>query len=152
MLAPGTPAPDFSLPGDDGGAVTLESLTADGPLILYFYPADFTPGCTREACSIRDIHAELIAAGLTVVGISPQDVESHERFRSEYELPFKLLSDENRRVIEAYDADGPFGVGVRRITYLIDEGVIADAVQADIRVGRHTEFIRKAIALNEGED
>lgn len=150
MLTTGRRAPDFSLPNENGETVTLGSLIGDGPLILYFYPADFTPGCTKEACSIRDIHGELVAAGLRVVGVSPQDAESHVRFRDQYNLPFSLLSDENKDTIKSYDADGPFGVGVRRITYLIDaDGLIADAIQADILVGRHTDFIRNAINLQQ---
>ena len=155
MLNTGSRAPDFSLPNENGETITLASLIAEGPLILYFYPADFTPGCTKEACSIRDIHGELVAAGLRVVGVSPQDGETHVRFRDQYDLPFSLLSDERKEAIKAYDADGPFGVGVRRITYLIDaDGMIADAIQADILVGRHTDFIRNAISIQQksGQD
>jgi peroxiredoxin Q/BCP len=148
MLAPGSKAPEFTLPDDNGKPVSLRELLAGGPLILYFYPADFTPGCTREACSIRDIHGDILGASLRVVGISPQDGESHLRFRQEYELPFTLLSDEDKVVVRAYDVDGPFGVGVRRVTYLIGaDGEIRDAVQADILVGRHTAFIENAIRL-----
>jgi len=148
MLAPGTKAPEFALPDENGKQVSLRDLLAAGPLILYFYPADFTPGCTREACSIRDIHGDILGAGLRVVGVSPQDGPSHLRFRQEYELPFTLLSDESKVVIRAYDVDGPFGVGVRRVTYLIgSDGEIRDAVQADILVGRHTTFIENAIRL-----
>ena len=148
MLTPGTKAPSFSLDNEDGRKVTLEELLGKGPLILYFYPADFTPGCTKEACSIRDIHTELVAAGLRVVGVSPQDVDSHVRFRDEYQLPFSLLSDPGKEAVKAYDVDGPFGVGVRRATFLIgQDGTIHDAVQADLRISRHEEFIKKAIAL-----
>lgn len=148
MLTAGSRAPDFELPDESGGQVSLSALLADGPLILYFYPADFTPGCTKEACSIRDIHADLTGVGLTVVGVSPQDGDSHRRFRDQYELPFRLLSDADKTVIRAYDVDGPFGVGVRRVTYLINEdGSIEDALQADVLVGRHTDFIQSAIRL-----
>lgn len=148
MLTAGSRAPDFELPDESGGQVSLSALLADGPLILYFYPADFTPGCTKEACSIRDIHADLTGVGLTVVGVSPQDGDSHRRFRDQYELPFRLLSDADKSVIRAYDVDGPFGVGVRRVTYLINEdGSIEDALQADVLVGRHTDFIQSAIRL-----
>jgi peroxiredoxin Q/BCP len=148
MLKTGSNAPEFTLPDDQGVATSLRTLLEDGPLILYFYPADFTPGCTREACSIRDLHAELVDAGLKVVGISPQDSESHARFREEYDLPFILLSDTDKAVIQAYDVDGLFGVGVRRATFLIGEdGKIEDAVLADVLIGRHEDFIRKAIEL-----
>ena len=151
MLKAGTKAPDFELPDETGSAVSLSTLLQDGPLILYFYPADFTPGCTKEACSIRDIHGDLVGVGLQVVGVSPQDGDSHARFQEQYELPFKLLSDVDKTVVQAYDVDGPFGVGVRRVTYLIGEdGVIEDALQADVLVGKHTDFIENAIRLRKG--
>lgn len=150
MLSPGSKAPEFILPDDNGAETSLSGLLEEGPLILYFYPADFTPGCTKEACAIRDIHDDLTAVGLTVVGISPQDADSHSRFRERHELPFSLLSDVEKVVIKMYDVDGPLGVGVRRVTYLIEQSkVIRDAVQADVMVGRHKDFIQKAIALRE---
>ena len=150
MLKSGTKAPKFVLPNDSGGQTSLADLLRDGPLILYFYPADFTPGCTKEACSIRDIHNDIQSVGLQVAGISPQSTESHQRFRDEYELPFTLLSDPDKSVIKKYDVDGPFGVGVRRATFLINrDATIQDAVLADVRIGLHTEFIEKAIALSE---
>ena len=150
MLKAGNKAPDFELPDETGSPVRLSTLLQDGPLILYFYPADFTPGCTKEACSIRDIHGDLVSVGLQVVGVSPQDGDSHARFQKQYELPFKLLSDVDKTAVQAYDVDGPFGVGVRRVTYLIGEnGVIEDALQADVLVGKHTDFIENAIRLRQ---
>jgi len=149
MLAIGARAPEFTLPDADGGATSLSNLLRDGPLILYFYPADFTPGCTREACQIRDLHAELAAAGLTVAGVSPQDPESHRAFRDKYKLPFTLLSDVDRFVIKMYGVQGPLGFGVRRATFLIDQARhIEDAVLADFRISEHEAFVRKAIALS----
>ena len=150
MLKPGSKAPEFVLANDQGGETSLSDLLQDGPLILYFYPADFTPGCTKEACSIRDIHNDIQAVGLQVAGISPQDEESHQRFRDEHDLPFILLSDPDKVAVEMYDVDGPFGVGVRRATFLINQDrTIQDAVQADVRIGRHQEFIEKAVVLRE---
>ncbi len=150
MLKSGTKAPEFVLPNDRGGKTSLKELLREGPLILYFYPADFTPGCTREACSIRDIHDDIQSVGLQVAGVSPQGTDSHERFRDEYELPFILLSDPDKKVIRQYDVDGPFGVGVRRATFLINQdSTIQDAVLADVLIGRHNEFIEKAIKLRE---
>jgi peroxiredoxin Q/BCP len=91
-----------------------------------------------------------VAAGLQVAGISPQDVESHARFRERYELPFLLLSDPHKIVVKKYGVDGPFGVGVRRATFLIDQdGVIEDSILADIRIDRHKEFIDKAVMLRD---
>ena len=148
MLKNGASAPEFALQDENGDEVSLSSLLADGPLILYFYPADFTPGCTKEACSIRDIHDDIQAVGLTVVGVSPQDAGSHQKFRDKHELPFKLLCDPEKEVIKMYDVDGPLGIGVRRVTYLINQDqTIADAVQADLMIGRHKEFIDNAIEL-----
>jgi peroxiredoxin Q/BCP len=145
MLKPGTRAPDFTLPDQDGRAVSLAELRAQGPVLLYFYPADFTPGCTKEACGLRDRFPTVSAAGLTIAGISPQSPESHRRFRAEHGLPFTLLSDEDKTVIRRYDCDGPFGLGVRRATYLVDEdGTIRDAVLADFRIGRHLELVDRA--------
>lgn len=150
MLEVGARAPEFELANDQGGQTTLSELLQNGPLILYFYPADFTPGCTKEACSIRDIHNDIQSVGLQVAGVSPQDVESHQRFRDEYELPFTLLSDPEKVAIKMYGVDGPFGVGVRRATFLIKQDrTIQDAVMADVRIGRHQEFIEKAIVLRE---
>jgi peroxiredoxin Q/BCP len=150
MLKPDSAAPEFILPNEAGEDVSLSSLLENGPLILYFYPADFTPGCTKEACSIRDTHSEITSVGLQVVGISPQDGESHLRFREEHKLPFTLLSDIEKVAIKMYDVDGPFGVGVRRVTYLINQGKkIQAAVQADVLIGRHQEFIDKSVMLRE---
>src|SRR5205809_4908768 len=112
MLATGGRAPEFTLPDQDGQSVSLSTLLRYGPAILYFYPADFTPGCTREACSIRDIHRELTRAGLTVAGISPQSPESHKRFRLKHSLPFTLLSDEKKEVINMFGVNGPLGFWV----------------------------------------
>lgn len=149
-LKPGDKAPEFVLPDDEGNERSLSDLLSDGPLILYFYPADFTPGCTKEACAIRDMHAEIRAVGLSVAGLSPQDPVSHARFREEYDLPFTLLSDTDKSVIRAWDVDGPFGAGVRRATFLVDEkGTIRDTVVADLRISRHEEFIRKAVDLRD---
>ncbi len=150
MLKIGSRAPEFVLKNDKGVDTSLTDLLKDGPLILYFYPADFTPGCTKEACSIRDIHDDLVAVGLTVAGVSPQDRDSHTRFREEYDLPFVLLSDPGKDAIKMYDVDGPLGIGVRRATFLIaQDRTIQDAVMADIMIGRHEEFINKAIVLRE---
>ncbi len=150
MLETGARAPEFVLPDDTGEEVSLSDLLQNGPLILYFYPADFTPGCTKEACAIRDIHDDLLSVGLTVVGVSPQDSESHTKFRDKYELPFTLLSDTDKTVVNMFGVDGPMGIGVRRATYLIaQDRTIQDAIVADIRIGRHTDFLRKAVKLRE---
>ncbi len=150
MLEVASRPPEFILPDDEGVEVSLTDLLADGPLILYFYPADFTPGCTKEACSIRDIHNDIQSVGLQVAGISPQDEESHQKFREKHDLPFMLLSDVEKVAIRMYDVDGPFSVGVRRATFLINQDrKIQDAVLADVFIGQHEEFIKKAVILRE---
>jgi peroxiredoxin Q/BCP len=150
MLKPGHLAPDFTLPDQDGRPQRLSALLGGKPLILYFYPADFTPGCTKEACDLRDLHGRILASGLRVVGVSPQSPESHRRFREQYGLPFLLLSDEDKTAIKAFGVDGPLGIGVRRATFLIDgDGLIADAVLADLRIGQHQAFVERAVKLRE---
>lgn len=146
MLKKGDIAPDFSLQDEAGNAVTLDDLLADGPAIVYFYPADFTPVCTAEACSIRDMHDDILDADMKVVGISPQSVKSHERFKQANNLPFPLLFDQSRKVIRAYKVEGPFGIGVRRATYLIGQDKVIQAhVVSDLFVGSHVKFIQQVI-------
>ncbi len=151
MLAVGSRAPEFTLPDQDGRDVSLTSLLNNGPLVLFFYPADFTPGCTREVCVVRDLYPELAQRGLNAAGISPQGPDSHRRFRAKHGLPFTLLSDAEKSVIKMYEVNGPLGFGVRRVTYLIDPARhVRDAILADFRIERHEEFIRRSLALSRG--
>ena len=147
MLKIGDIAPDFELQNDKGDLISLASLLEDNqPLILYFYPADFTPACTAEACSIRDIHDEILDADLKVVGVSPQSVSSHQRFKDSHNLPFPLLFDEGKKVIRAFGLNGPMGFGVKRTTFLIDaEKKILNKVNSEFFVGSHIKFIEAAI-------
>jgi peroxiredoxin Q/BCP len=148
MLKIGERAPEFTLPDDTGKDRSLTDFLNAGATVLYFYASDFTPGCTRQACALRDLQSELKNASLRVVGISPQSPETHAKFRSKYELPFALLSDQHKAVIKMYGVNGPLGFGVRRATYLIDGSRrIRDAVMADFGIGRHIDFVRKAIML-----
>lgn len=144
MLEPGTRAPDFTLPDETGRAVHLAEVLKRGPVLLFFYPADFTPGCTKEVCALRDVHTPLVIGGVTVLGVSPQDVDSHLRFRKKHSLPYRLLADTERSVIRAYGCQGPFGL-VRRTSYLVDrDGLIREAVRADLRIGRHRRLAEDA--------
>ena len=141
-------APEFTLPDETAKDRSLTEFLSAGAIVLYFYPADFTPGCTREACVLRDMHAEIENAGLRVVGISPQSPDSHAKFKAKYHLPFVLLSDEQKTVIKMYGVNGPLGIGVRRATFLIDASRrVRDAVLADFKIGRHEDFVRKAVML-----
>jgi peroxiredoxin Q/BCP len=146
VLGAGDIAPDFSLPDETGRAVTLDELLAQGPLVLFFYPADFTPVCTREACLIRDAYAELAAAGVSVAGVSTDDSATHARFRERHALPYPLLADSDKHVIKAFGVSGPAGFGTRRATFLIDaDKTIREAVRADLRLGPHDKLIRRAL-------
>ena len=148
MLETEQKAPEFTLPDQDGQDISLTRLLKDGPAILFFYPADFTPGCTKEVCSIRDLHREISRAGLTVAGISPQSPDSHLRFREKYNLPFTLLADEKREVIGMFGVNGLFGFWVQRVTFLVDQNrVIKGRVKAHFSIGEHEAFIRKAIEI-----
>jgi thioredoxin-dependent peroxiredoxin len=148
MLKVDERAPEFTLPDETERDRSLTELLSAGAIVLYFYPADFTPGCTRQACSLRDLHSEIAAVGLRVVGISPQSPASHAKFKAKYQLPFVLLSDEQKTVVKMYGVNGPLGIGVRRATYLIDASRrVRDAVLADFMIGRHADFVRKAIML-----
>jgi thioredoxin-dependent peroxiredoxin len=149
MLPLGGRAPEFTLPDQDEQSVSLSNLLRRGPLILYFYPADFTPGCTRQACMLRDLHQEIDQAGLNVAGVSPQRPVTHRRFREKYRLPFTLLSDTDKFVIAMYEVRGPLGFGVRRATYLIDQArYIRAAVVANFRISEHEALVRRAVALS----
>ena len=130
MPAAGEAAPAFSGTSQTGDTVALADFCG-APLALYFYPKDDTPGCTKQACSLRDGWAELRAAGIAVVGVSPDDAASHERFAEKYDLPFPLLADPNKEVLGVYGAWGEknlYGrksMGVKRTTFLIDgDGIV----------------------------
>ena len=142
----GATAPDFELPDQNGASVTLDALLNNGDLILYFYPIDFSPVCTAEACAFRDRYDGIRETGLQVVGVSPQSAETHRIFARQFNLPFPLLSDSRKRTIRAYGVDGPFGFGVRRATFLIDQSkTIRSRVVSDLLVGSHTELIDRTI-------
>jgi peroxiredoxin Q/BCP len=141
-------APDFALPDQDGNETSLDALLRNGPLVLYFYPADFTRGCTRQACAIAALAPLLQTARLNIAGISPQTPPSHARFRARYGLPFTLLSDPDKEIIRLYGVDGPFGVGVRRVSYLIDpRRRVRNVLRADFRIRPHEVFVRRALVL-----
>ncbi len=132
MATEGSPAPEFTLPRDGGGEVSLSDLRGK-KVVLYFYPKDDTPGCTKEACSFRDAYADLRDAGAQVLGVSADGVESHRAFAEKYNLNFPLLADENREVVQAYgvwrerEVNGAKRMGISRVTFAIDEqGKIAN--------------------------
>ena len=133
-LREGEPAPDFTLVSDSGDAITLSSLRGR-TVVLYFYPRDDTPGCSRQACAFRDLEPEYAARGAVVLGISTDDVASHRKFKAKYDLPFTLLSDPDHAVAEAYGVWGERSyagrtyLGVNRSTFIVGaDGTVARAM------------------------
>ena len=146
MLRIGDTAPDFQLKDQSGSIVSLDQIAANGDLILYFYPADFSPVCTAEACAFRDSYEGVSSIGAQIVGVSPQSVDSHRRFSTRFSIPFPLLSDPHKKLIGAYGVDGPFGFGVRRATFLIDSSkIIQNRVVSELFVGSHTDLLKKTL-------
>jgi peroxiredoxin Q/BCP len=154
-VAPGAPAPSFALPDQDGRTVRLDELRG-GPVVLYFYPKDDTPGCTREACDFRDAQARLSAAGARVLGVSPDGPAQHARFASKHGLGFTLLADEPApggapAVAERYGvwrqrtSFGRSGMGIVRTTFLIAaDGRVARRWDA-VKVEGHADEVLRAV-------
>ena len=135
LLEPGTPAPDFTAPDQHGNPFSLSSLRGQR-VALYFYPKDNTPGCTAQACNLRDNEQQLAAQGIRVVGVSTDDVASHGKFAEKFELNFPLVADPDRRIVEAYGVwqekknYGKTYWGTVRTTFLIDaNGVIEKVIK-----------------------
>ena len=151
MIEEGMEAPLFTLPDKDGNEVSLESFRGSYVLV-YFYPRDNTPGCTAEACSIRDNMPDFTSLGLTVLGISPDKAESHRRFGEKYSLTFTLLSDTEHRTMEEYGAYGEkmmYGkktVGVIRSSFLIDPDGIVRKVWKKVNTKTHGDDVKKAFS------
>lgn len=146
MLKPGTEAPPFRGTNQRGEPVSLESLTAKGPLVLFFYPKDFTAVCTKEVCMFRDIYAELAETGVEVAGVSVDDDESHRRFSDAHGLPYHLVSDTTKTISRAYEALGLLGFSAKRITYVIDpDRRIRAAFHHELSAAKHLRDVRAAL-------
>jgi peroxiredoxin Q/BCP len=149
-IEPGQKAPAFTLTADDGRKVRLADLKGR-PIVLYFYPKDDTPGCTKEACAFRDRRANLEQLGAQVFGVSPDDVASHGRFRDKYGLNFPLLADPDHAVAEKYGAwreknmYGKKSMGVQRSTYLIDADGKVARVWKRVQVDGHDQQVIEAL-------
>jgi thioredoxin-dependent peroxiredoxin len=146
----GKKAPDFTLAADNGAKVKLSTL-AGTPVVIYFYPKDDTPGCTREACAFRDRQSELKKLGAKVFGVSPDHVASHEKFRDKYKLNFPLLADIEHQVAEKYGAwreknmYGKTSMGIQRSTFLIDAAGKVARVWKKVNVDGHDDEVIAAI-------
>lgn len=149
-LEEGTKAPPFTLTADDGSQVKLADLNGS-PVVLYFYPADDTPGCTREACAFRDRSSELKKLGAKVFGISPDDVASHIKFRDKFKLNFPLLADPDHQVAEKFGAwreknmYGKKKMGIARSTFIIGADGVIKKVWRAVKVDGHDEAVLEAL-------
>ena len=150
MIDEGKPAPDFELQSDTGETIRLSDFRGR-PVVLYFYPKDDTPGCTTEACEFRDAYDVFRDRGAEVLGVSPDDVRSHEKFKTKYELPFTLLADPDHSTAEAYGVWGERSfagkkyMGINRSTFVIDkEGKVARAM-IGIKPAGHASDVLEAL-------
>lgn len=151
MVEEGSQAPDFELKSDAGESVKLSQFRGR-PVVLYFYPRDDTPGCTKEACAFRDSYDEYLAHDAVILGVSRDGEESHRKFKSKYELPFTLLSDPDHEVAEAYGVwaeksmYGRKSMGIVRSTFVVrPDGTIARAMRG-IKVPGHSDKVLEALA------
>ena len=143
---------DFTLPSQMGDNVTLSEFFGKKNIVLYFYPKDETPGCTREACSFRDSYEELANLGAEVLGVSGQSVESHKSFATHYGLPFILLSDEDNKVRKLYGVPSSMGILPGRVTYIIDkQGVVRHIFSSQTQTQRHVEEAKSTLKELEKE-
>jgi thioredoxin-dependent peroxiredoxin len=147
----GEPAPDFSLPATTGGTVSLADFRGRQAVVLYFYPKDDTPGCTREACYFRDLSAEFEQKGAVILGISTDSLRSHEKFRTKHGLPFPLLSDEDAAVATRYGVwkeksmHGRKFLGIERTTFVIDKDGRVRSVFPKVSVEGHADEVLAAL-------
>lgn len=146
----GKKAPAFTLASDAGNKVKFSDL-AGQPVVLYFYPKDDTPGCTKEACAFRDLHSELKTAGAVLLGISPDDASSHAKFRDKYQLNFPLLVDVDHKIADKYGAwreknmYGKKSMGIQRSTFLIDRAGTVAKVWKRVQVDGHDQQVLAAL-------
>ena len=150
MVEEGRPAPDFRLESDEGETVSLGDFEGR-PLVLYFYPKDDTPGCTTQACGIRDAWGELQATGAAILGVSADDVESHRKFREKHSLPFPLLSDPDRELIDAFgfwkekSYMGKTYMGIERSTVIVDADGNVKKVLRNVKPAEHVDLLLESI-------
>ena len=137
----GQRAPSFTLADQDGKSFSLDDSLGKGPVVVFFYPKDDTTGCTAEVCSFRDAQAELAEAGATVIGISSDDVASHQKFATKHKLPYSLLADVGGKVRTSFGVPRAlFGLADGRVTYVLDDkGVVRHKFNAMIRANKHVE-------------
>jgi peroxiredoxin Q/BCP len=145
QLKVGDIAPDFSLIDEHGLPVSLKDFRGKKIVVLYFYPKDFTPGCTAEACNFRDNYKPYQDKGAAVIGISLDSVESHAKFSETYNLPFAILSDKNKEVAKAYDVLGFGNFLTKRVTFIIDKDGKITHIFPKVDVKQHSEEVLEAL-------
>jgi peroxiredoxin Q/BCP len=151
MLRPGSFAPDFETVLDDGTPFRLSAMRGEKNVVLYFYPADFTGGCTREACSFRDSYDQVQRYDAVILGVSRDSPQRHIEFREAHGLKFPLISDPQGGIASLYDVSSMVPLVRPRITYVIDkQGVIGAAIRHDIAIGRHLPDTLRALDEIEG--
>ncbi len=144
----GSKAPDFTLPSQSGEMMNLRDFLGQKPVVLFFYPKDDTPGCTKQACAFRDGYKEFGKLEAEVIGISSDSVESHKRFAEMHSLPFPLLSDEGGKVRKLYGVPSTFGLFPGRVTYVVNaEGTVGRVFASQLGVERHVEEAREALHM-----
>ena len=146
MLKVGELAPEFSAQDQHGNPLTLASLLARGRLVIYFYPKDFTPVCTAQACTFRDASADLATLSANVVGVSGDQADSHVRFAEKHNVPFSLIADPERRIIKPYGAAMPILGRTMRVTYVIDTNRrILGAFHHELSAAKHLSDVKRAL-------
>ena len=133
----GMKAPAFAAQDQEGRTIRLQDYAGKSAVVLYFYPKDDTPGCTKQACSLRDGSADLKAAGAVVLGVSADDAASHKAFSAKFNLPFSLLADPEKKIIDAYGVRMPVLGIAKRVTFLIDREGIVRKVLTDVQTAAH---------------
>jgi thioredoxin-dependent peroxiredoxin len=149
VLRVGQQAPAFDVTSSDGKRIRLEDFRGKQNVVLYFYPKDFTRVCTRETCGFRDMYEELRGKDTEIIGVSLDSDDSHQKFATEYKVPFPLIADKDRTLAKSYEAIGPLrgliGI-VKRVTFVIDkQGNIADILQSELNADAHLDGVKAAL-------
>jgi peroxiredoxin Q/BCP len=141
----GDPAPDFEGPTSDGSRLGMKNFKGKKDVVLYFYPKDDTPGCTREACSFRDNLKPIRDMGAEIIGVSLDSIQSHDKFARKYELPFPLISDKDKHIANAYGVLRDIGLSTNRVTFIIDKDGKVAKIFPKVDVGKHTDEVVAAL-------
>jgi peroxiredoxin Q/BCP len=153
VLRVGDQIPLFKLSDQDGNQVHIQDFFERGPLVIYFYPKDDTPGCTAQACSFRDAYQDFSEAGAEVIGISSDSISSHKKFSTQYRLPFLLLSDENGRIRKKFGVPKSMGFMTGRVTYVVSkDGTVRHMFESQVQIKKHVKEALRVIEKIKRED